>query len=663
VARVKVRLADNIARVVFLETDATAGATLGKNVRLPDGSVGTPATIRQWLGVSAGGSGGVVNHQLLQGLTIGDDHPQYLRKDTLTTQGDLYVRGATVPVRLAPGANGQFLKIVAGVPAWSTDLNVEEIVPGFGILVDDYDPERPIVSIDTTFFADVAFTGDYYDLIGTPADLSGLAFLTENDETALAPNSRRLAAGLNVTFDTATPGILTINATGGGGGYGGVVDGIVAGLGIDVDSSSPDFPIVSVDETEDFLWTGDHVWTEFAIFESGLDSEFGYLGIRNSGATGATNVWLYNTDHAAELKYWEIGTNTTSGGTADGTSLNLNFYTDLFVGKQAFRFIKNSSHVLTTIQLGNATDNPDMNLYSDLIRGLVGSYEWLAMESDGAAAVSGSYIDLKSDVYSEFLIRSYVNDDYGPTMTFYKARGTQAAPTQNLSGDQLGGFFWGSRHNSAGWHFPAAVDFTTTANTTIGGGAPGYLSLKVGPTFATLKELLRLTTAGLVELGTDTGLTIDEHASAPATPASGKVILYAKADGNLYQKDDAGLETSLVGVSKGAAWDGGGAAIVTPVTEVVVFFERTATIRSATLIADAVGSCVVDVRKKARTSLPASSGDSICASAKPTLSTNRTSRDTTLTGWTTAVAAGDTLTFVLESASGISALSIVLDCA
>lgn len=43
-----------------------------------------------------------------------------------------------------------------------------------------------------------------------------------------------------------------------------------------------------------------------------------------------------------------------------------------------------------------------------------------------------------------------------------------------------------------------------------------------------------------------------KEVAAPATPASGYVRVYAKADGNMYQKDDAGLETSL------AAGGGGG---------------------------------------------------------------------------------------------------------
>lgn len=44
-----------------------------------------------------------------------------------------------------------------------------------------------------------------------------------------------------------------------------------------------------------------------------------------------------------------------------------------------------------------------------------------------------------------------------------------------------------------------------------------------------------------------TPLLIFEEGAAPATPASGEVVLYAKTDGSLYQKDDAGTETGLAG--------------------------------------------------------------------------------------------------------------------
>lgn len=265
--RAKVRLADNIARVIFIETDATVGATLGTDLYTPDGAVGTPATVRAWLGVSTttqpgggGGGGGINDHRLLLGLTIGNDHPQYTRRDTLTALGDLYVRDASTVTRLPIGAEGYGLKVVGGVPAWALGGTgvVETIVPGFAILVDDYDPANPIVSIDPTVFAPVAFTGDYADLYGAPPDLSGLTFVTENDETALIPNSRRLVASTNITFDLTTPGEFRISATGGGGS--GTVDSIVPGFGILVDDYDPANPIVSVDPTAfaPVAFTGDY---------------------------------------------------------------------------------------------------------------------------------------------------------------------------------------------------------------------------------------------------------------------------------------------------------------------------------------------------------------------------------------------------------------------
>jgi len=42
----------------------------------------------------------------------------------------------------------------------------------------------------------------------------------------------------------------------------------------------------------------------------------------------------------------------------------------------------------------------------------------------------------------------------------------------------------------------------------------------------------------------NTTLTLNE-AAAPSTPATGQVIIYAKTDGSIYQKDDVGTETNL----------------------------------------------------------------------------------------------------------------------
>lgn len=87
-AKQKVRLADNIARVIFIDPDATKGATLDRNLFMANGAVATPALLRTYLGI---GSGGTLKHSELQGLQLGDDHPQYTMwyaRETIKGQWD-----------------------------------------------------------------------------------------------------------------------------------------------------------------------------------------------------------------------------------------------------------------------------------------------------------------------------------------------------------------------------------------------------------------------------------------------------------------------------------------------------------------------------------------------------------------------------------------------
>ena len=104
-----------------------------------------------------------------------------------------------------------------------------------------------------------------------------------------------------------------------------------------------------------------------------------------------------------------------------------------------------------------------------------------------------------------------------------------------------------------------------------------------------------------------------------------------------------------------------GEPLTTSTNEVTIYFERDAYINSVTCLGDLAGSAVVDVRKVAAGSLPAVPGDSIVASAPPSLVSQRYSRDVTLTGWDRDITAGDTLTFVLESVSNLGTLTVQLD--
>jgi hypothetical protein len=105
--------------------------------------------------------------------------------------------------------------------------------------------------------------------------------------------------------------------------------------------------------------------------------------------------------------------------------------------------------------------------------------------------------------------------------------------------------------------------------------------------------------------------------------------------------------------------DGGGSAITTGVKgDISIPFA--CTITQVRLLADITGSTVVDIWKDTYANYPPTVADTITAAAKPTISSSNKYEDSTLTGWTTSVTAGDTLRFHVDSAATITRLTIVL---
>ena len=107
-------------------------------------------------------------------------------------------------------------------------------------------------------------------------------------------------------------------------------------------------------------------------------------------------------------------------------------------------------------------------------------------------------------------------------------------------------------------------------------------------------------------------------------------------------------------------FDGGGSALTAGKVVYLANVPCTGTIINNTMLADVSGSAVVDVWKVAYASAPPTVSNTITASALPTLSSAQKSTDSTLTGWTTSVTAGDTMAFKLNSASTITELSVVI---
>jgi hypothetical protein len=105
--------------------------------------------------------------------------------------------------------------------------------------------------------------------------------------------------------------------------------------------------------------------------------------------------------------------------------------------------------------------------------------------------------------------------------------------------------------------------------------------------------------------------------------------------------------------------DGGAAAIATGIKgDLEIPFA--CTINQVTLLADQSGSIVVDIWKDTYGSYPPTGADSITASAKPTIASAAKSQDATLTGWATAIAAGDILRFNVDSATSIQRCTVAL---
>jgi hypothetical protein len=150
----------------------------------------------------------------------------------------------------------------------------------------------------------------------------------------------------------------------------------------------------------------------------------------------------------------------------------------------------------------------------------------------------------------------------------------------------------------------------------------------------------------------------------PSTNAAG-VLYYVTDESVLERWSGAAWESVEAGAAAAQVTtitfviDGGGSAIATGIKgDLEIPFG--CTINQVTVLGDQSGSIVVDIWKNTYANFPPTDADSITASAPPTLSTADKSQDSTLTGWTTSIAAGDILRFNVDSATTVERVTISL---
>lgn len=105
--------------------------------------------------------------------------------------------------------------------------------------------------------------------------------------------------------------------------------------------------------------------------------------------------------------------------------------------------------------------------------------------------------------------------------------------------------------------------------------------------------------------------------------------------------------------------DGGGSAIGTGIHGDIEI-PWTAEILRGTVLCDQTGSITVDVWVDTFANYPPTNTESITASAPLTVTTAAASQDTTLTGWTTTLAAGSTMRFNVDSATTVTRCTVSL---
>ena len=167
------------------------------------------------------------------------------------------------------------------------------------------------------------------------------------------------------------------------------------------------------------------------------------------------------------------------------------------------------------------------------------------------------------------------------------------------------------------------------------------------------------------DVGADGTISLLEQADANADVAGyGQIWVNTATPNELYFTDDAGTDVQL-GRSDPRAFGavvGDGVSVITTGQKGYIEIPFDCTISKATVLLDQSGSIVIDVWKDTYANYPPVDADSITASAPPTVSSATKSQDSTLTGWTTSVTAGDIIGFNVDSITTATKATLSITC-
>ena len=214
-------------------------------------------------------------------------------------------------------------------------------------------------------------------------------------------------------------------------------------------------------------------------------------------------------------------------------------------------------------------------------------------------------------------------------------------------------------HNGTSW-------LDANANTEATAESLGIVEAATGSDFTVIlsgKITLTGLTAGTTYFLSDVTPALLTATEPTSIGSISKPVLYAISTTVGYVHNYRGIEISGSSTTKGQLGitiDGAGSAITTGIKgDLRVPYD--CTISNVEVVLDQSGSIVIDVWNDSYANYPAIDGDSITASAPPTVSSATKSRDSTLTGWTLALSAGDYLRFNVDSITTATRATLTLE--
>lgn len=169
-----------------------------------------------------------------------------------------------------------------------------------------------------------------------------------------------------------------------------------------------------------------------------------------------------------------------------------------------------------------------------------------------------------------------------------------------------------------------------------------------------------LTALNAIQLDTDVTLAANSDAKVASQKAT-RAYVNTQGTSLINSLVPALVQTTTGGtLSLNVVFDGGGSVIATGSSSYIDFLiPFNCTILEATLISNTTGSITIDIWKALYSGIP-TIGNTIVASAKPTLSSQQISRDSSLSGWTTAIPSDSTLRFVVSTSSVVTRVTMHL---